>query len=68
MVEKLQIKKKSNLKGEDDYKTFSVRVKNEIVQQLEKISNESGYSRNELIGILLKFGIEHIEVIENEEK
>lgn len=68
MVEKLQIKKKSNLKGEDGYKTFSVRVKNEIVQQLEKISNESGYSRNELIGILLKFGIEHIEVIENEEK
>ena len=68
MVEKLQIKKKSNLKGEDGYKTFSVRVKNEIVQQLEKISNESGYSRNELIGILLKFGIEHIGVIENEEK
>lgn len=66
-MDKLKLMKKSHLKGEDGYKTFSVRVKNEIVQQLEDISKETGYSRNELIGMLLKFGVENIEVIESED-
>ena len=37
-------------KGEDGYKTFSVRIKEETVKKLEKLVSETGYSRNELIG------------------
>ena len=54
MKEKLIIEKKS-FKGEDGYKVFSVRIKEEIVERLEKIAKETNRSRNELINILERF-------------
>ena len=64
MAKKLQITKKSNLKGDDGYKTFSVRIKEETVQKLEEISQQTSRSRNELINIMLEFGIENCEIKE----
>ena len=61
MKEKLIIKKKS-LKGEDGYKTFSIRIKEETVINLDKLANETNRSRNELINILLDYAIENSEV------
>ncbi|MBE6713618.1 MAG: CopG family transcriptional regulator [Ruminococcaceae bacterium] len=61
MGEKLIIKKKS-LKGEDGYKTFSIRIKEETVEKLDQLAENTNRSRNELINILLDFGIEHSEV------
>jgi len=64
MTKKLQITKKSNLKGNDGYKTFSIRVKEDIVDKLDDISVKTNRSRNELINILLEFGIENCEIID----
>lgn len=61
MAEKLIINKKS-LKGEDGYKTFSIRIKDETVASLDHLSKQTNRSRNELINILLDFAIEHSEV------
>ena len=61
MEEKLIIPKKT-YKGDDGYRTFSVRIKDDIVDRLDTLSNESGRSRNELIGILPDFALEHCEV------
>ncbi len=61
MKDKLIIKKK-NLKGEDGYKTFSVRIKQETVDKLDKLSTETNRSRNELVNILLEYAIENSEV------
>ena len=61
MKEKLIINKKS-LKGEDGYKTFSIRIKEETVANLDKLSDETNRSRNELINILLDYAIENSEV------
>ena len=61
MKEKLIIKKKS-LKGEDGYKTFSIRIKEETVANLDKLADETNRSRNELINILLDYAIENSEV------
>ena len=61
MKEKLIINKKS-LKGEDGYKTFSIRIKEETVQNLEHLSKETNRSRNELINILLDYAIENCVV------
>ena len=61
MKEKLIINKKS-LKGEDGYKTFSIRIKDETVANLDKLTNETNRSRNELINILLDYAIENSEV------
>lgn len=61
MDKKLVINKKG-LKGEDGYKTFSIRIKDETVEKLDELSKESNRSRNELINILLDFAIENCEV------
>ena len=50
-------------KGEDGYRTFSIRVKEENVIQLEKLCAESGCSRNELIAKFIEYGIEHCEIV-----
>ena len=61
MEDKLIINKK-NLKGEDGYKTFSIRIKEETVVKLNKLSEETNRSRNELINILLDYAIDNSEV------
>ncbi len=61
MKEKLVISKKA-LKGEDGYKTFSIRIKDETVNNLDKLSEESNRSRNELINILLDYAIKNCEI------
>ena len=61
MKDKLIIRKKS-LKGEDGYKTFSIRIKDETVSQLDALAEQTHRSRNELINILLDYAIENSEV------
>lgn len=61
MQEKLIIKKKT-LKGEDGYKTFSIRIKEDTVTRLEELSSETSRSRNELINIMLDFALDNCEV------
>ena len=62
MKNKLVINKKK-LKGEDGFKTFSVRIKDETVVRLNTLSEETNRSRNELINILLDFAIDNCEVL-----
>lgn len=61
MKEKLIIEKKLP-KGEDGYKTFSIRIKNETIKNLDKLSRDTERSRNELINILLDYAIKNCEV------
>ena len=61
MKEKLVIKKKG-LKGEDGYKTFSIRIKEETVTKLEELAEQTNRSRNEIINILLDYAIDNCEV------
>lgn len=61
MKEKLIINKKA-LKGEDGYKTFSIRIKDETVAKLDMLAMQTNRSRNELINILLDYAIENSEV------
>lgn len=61
MKDKLVISKRA-LKGDDGYKTFSIRIKEETVDKLEKLSQETNRSRNELINILLDWAVDNSEV------
>ncbi len=49
-------------KGEDGYKIFSIRVRENTLAQIEKLAIESGRSRNELIGLFLEYALEHCEI------
>ena len=46
-------------KGEDGYRTFSVRLRESVVRQMDSISQETGRSRNELVGLFLEYALEH---------
>ncbi len=61
MKDKLIINKKS-LKGEDGYKTFSIRIKDETVSRLDNLAKETNRSRNELVNILLDYAMNNCEV------
>lgn len=56
--EPLKIKKR----GEDGTRIITVRIKEETLGELDRIANESNYSRNELINLILAHGIKNIEV------
>lgn len=49
-------------KGDDGYKTFSIRVKEETVRAIDDIAAQTGRSRNELIGTFLDFAVQRCEI------
>ena len=52
-------------KGDDGYKAFSIRIKTETVERVEKLAVASGRSRNELIGMLLDYALDNSEITKN---
>lgn len=49
-------------KGEDGSKIITIRIKEDILNELDKMASESNFSRNELITTLLKYAIENTEL------
>ncbi|MBP1551407.1 MAG: ribbon-helix-helix protein, CopG family [Oscillospiraceae bacterium] len=54
----LKIKKR----GEDGNKVITVRIKEDLLSEIDRLANESNYSRNELINVILRHGVENIEI------
>jgi len=48
-------------KGEDGTKTFSIRIKQDTVDRIDELARKTERSRNELIGMLLDFRLDHCE-------
>ena len=57
--EPLKLKKR----GDDGSKVISVRIKEDTLAALDRLAAETNYSRNELINIILKHGIENVEIV-----
>ena len=64
MTGNIKITKKTERKGEDGYKIVSVRMKEELVDQLDDLSAKTNRSRNELINLLLREAISIVSVEE----
>lgn len=63
-MDELIISKKQRLKGDDGYKVFSIRIKEETMTVLDGIATRTDRSRNEIINILLEYGIGHCKIQE----
>ena len=50
-------------RGEDGHKILTIRVKEDIIERLDILADQTGRSRNELIGLLLDFAIKNSEVV-----
>lgn len=55
-IEPLKIKRR----GEDGNKIITVRIKEDTLTALDKLAAETNYSRNELINIILRHGVDNI--------
>ena len=62
MEEKKLVINRRSLRGDDGYKVFSVRIKDDTVKMLDEISQETNRSRNELVNMLLEFALRHCEI------
>ena len=49
-------------RGEDGSRVITVRIKEDILASLDQLAAESNDSRNELINIILRHGIENIKI------
>ena len=57
--ETLVIKKR----GEDRSRVITVRIKEDTLAALDQLAAETNYSRNELINIILKHGVENLQIV-----
>lgn len=47
-------------RGEDGNRVISIRISEDTLSKLDSIATDSNYSRNELINIILRHGVENI--------
>lgn len=64
MAEEIKIKKKAERRGDDGYKVVSVRMKEELIEQLDSLSARANRSRNEIINLLLESAISIVKIEE----
>lgn len=49
-------------RGEDGNKVISLRIKEDLLAEIDIIALETHYSRNELINIILSHSVENIKI------
>lgn len=64
MAEEIKIKKKVAKRGDDGYKIVSVRMKDELIDKLDRLSVDTNRSRNELINLLLEASVDIVKIEE----
>ena len=49
-------------RGEDGNRIITVRIREDTLTELDRLAAESNRSRNELINIILAYGVKNIEI------
>ncbi len=49
-------------RGDDGTKIISLRIRQEVPDELDRISKESNDSGNEIINLMLEYGIENVQI------
>lgn len=64
MSDRITIKKRSPLRGEDGNKVISIRIKEELLGQIDTLAQQSNRSRNEVINLLLRAAASQAQIEE----
>ncbi len=64
MAQKIKITKKPPRRGDDGHKVISVRMRDELVDRLDRLADMTHRSRNELINLLLESAIDLVRAEE----
>lgn len=49
-------------KADDGYRVISLRIREDVLAELDRLANLSNRSRNEIAHTILEHGIRHIEI------
>ncbi len=49
-------------RGEDGSKVITIRIKEGLLSEIDAVANATNHSRNELICLLLRHGIDNVEI------
>lgn len=58
------ILKSKRAHGDDGYSVFSIRIRSDLKEKIDKIAAESGYSRNSLIETFLEFAADRCKIVD----
>ncbi len=61
-MDNIKITKKKVKKGDDGHKIVSVRMPEEMLERLDRLSGETNRSRNELINLLLSAAMDIVKI------
>lgn len=50
-------------RGDDTYRSITVRLPLSLVEKLEEIAGKTNYSRNKIITMLIEYGVDRIEIL-----
>lgn len=64
MAQEIRITKKPVRRGDDGFKVVSVRMREEMIEKLDRLSEKTNRSRNELINMLLESALDIVKVEE----
>lgn len=64
MAQEIRITKKPLRRGDDGYKIVSVRMREEMIERLDSLSEKTNRSRNELINMLLESALDIVKIEE----
>ena len=66
MIDEVDVMKNEPLKikkrGDDGNRIISIRIREDTLSELDRIANETNYSRNELINVILSHGVKNLEI------
>ena len=67
MADKFVVRKKKYDKKEDKNGVMSLRIKRELQEEFDRLAAKSDRSRNELMCMALRYALEHLEFIPEDE-
>lgn len=65
MAKKITLTKKVVGRGDDGHKIISVRMRDELIEQLDALAQQTNRSRNEVINLLLASAVSIVSIEED---
>ena len=65
MAKKITLTKKATGRGDDGHKIISVRMRDELIEQLDALAQQTNRSRNEVINLLLTSAVSIVSIEED---
>lgn len=50
-------------RGDDGYRSITIRVQKSLLREIDRIAGETNDSRNHIIQLLLEYGVQNIEIL-----